>query len=567
MRFLVPILVAISGLLTPSGLGAQAAGSVSGPAPGLSDVQERRLANGIRLLVVERRDLTAFHATLVFRRGRAEEPPALAGATDLLARALYGATWPEDLDSTHGPTSLDALLQQEEGLLEALRLERLRLQKDPATATQAPALESSLQTLQATLRARFSASPLADAYAARGGRQTASAGPDALVVQTELPTEAFEFWCRTEAQRLAVLQLSRFSEARSALIADLRLPGRQGIALLRGAALPGHPYGRDLADNLPAIEALRRSDLRAWARHACGPDRLMLVVVGSLGMDAVRPVVERHFGLLPATKEVEDPILPEIPADLGDRRVQAALGAAPRLLVGWRIPPRAQADHLALCMAAQLLGGGRSSRLPLKLVAQKALAEHTEIQLDVPGGRLRGLLVADLTPAEGHSLAEVEGALHTEILRLQQEPIPLDEWQKALARLEVDHLVAQDDPASLARNLGLAWVEGGDWRLSDLEIQRLRTLGPEAVQTAARAWLRPTHRTTVLLQPDADEGKDPLDAEMARVLKTLAATRIEDLAQREHLVAEGLRQLRMLNASERLRTLKLLEAQLAPEKR
>jgi hypothetical protein len=91
MRFLVPILVAISGLLTASGLRAQAPGLT----PGLFDVQERRLANGIRLLVVERRDLTAFHATLVFRRGRAEEPPALAGATDLLARALYGATWPE----------------------------------------------------------------------------------------------------------------------------------------------------------------------------------------------------------------------------------------------------------------------------------------------------------------------------------------------------------------------------------------------------------------------------------------------------------------------------------------
>jgi hypothetical protein len=32
-------------------------------------------------------------------------------------------------------------------------------------------------------------------------------------------------------------------------------------------------------------------------------------------------------------------------------------------------------------------------------------------------------------------------------------------------------------------------------------------------------------------------------------------------------VAEGVRQLRMLSAEDRLRTLKLLEAQLAPEKR
>jgi hypothetical protein len=51
------------------------------------------------------------------------------------------------------------------------------------------------------------------------------------------------------------------------------------------------------------------------------------------------------------------------------------------------------------------------------------------------------------------------------------------------------------------------------------------------------------------------------------VLKALAATRINDPAQREQLVSEGLRQLRMLGTEERLRTLKLLTAQLPPEKR
>ena len=32
---------------------------------------------------------------------------------------------------------------------------------------------------------------------------------------------------------------------------------------------------------------------------------------------------------------------------------------------------------------------------------------------------------------------------------------------------------------------GFAWAEGGDWRLADTDISRLRTLNPEAVQAAA----------------------------------------------------------------------------------
>lgn len=557
MRFLVLPLVAALGLSAQS----------PSLAPRLADVQERRLSNGARLLLVERRNLAAFHAALVFRGGWAEEPPALAGATDLLARTLFGATWPEDLVSAKGPGSLDALLREEEGLLESLRLERLHQKKDPASTSLAPALEAKLQDLQSSLRARFSAAPLSDAYAARGGRQAASASPDALLAETDLPAEAFEFWCRTEAQRLTALQLSRFSEARTRLLADLRARGPEALALLRGAALPGHPYGRSLQDHLPSLEALRRSDLQGWARRLCAPDRLTLVLVGGLGMDAVLPLVERHFGALPAGGAVEDPLLPEIPADLGDRRIQASLGRTSSLLAGWRIPPRSHRDHLALRMAAKLLGGDPSGRLAERLVRQKLLARTAEVRMDVPGGRLPGLLVASLTPVEGHSLAELEGALHTEILRLQQEPIPADEWRRALTQVEVELLRIQDDPAALARALGLAWAEGGDWRQADQDLQRLRLLAPDAVQAAARAWLVPSHRTILWLQPRADEALDPLEAEMARVLKALAATRIEDLGQREHLVAEGLRQLRMLSPEERQRTLKLLEAQLAPEKR
>jgi zinc protease len=552
MHPLVPVLIATLGLASQ--------------APRPTEVQERRLANGARLLVVERRGLEAFHATLVFRGGRADEPTALAGASDLLAQTLYGATWPEDLEGPRARPELDTLLKEEEGLLESIRLERLRRGLD-ATASQLPGLEANLEAVQTRLKAHFAPSPLADLYVARGGRLHAAATADALIAEAELPLEAFAFWCRTEAQRLQTLQLSRFALERARLVARLRAQGPQGLALLLGAALPGHPYGRDLRDHLPALEALRWSELRSHARHTLNPEHLTLILVGGLSMETALPLVERHLGSLPVPPDGEDPVLPQIPADLGDRRVQAPLGSVPRLLTGWRLPPRRHPDHLALRMAAHLLGGTDSSRLPGRLLHQKALVREVQVELDQPGGRLPGLLVVDLKPADGHNLAELEGALHSEILRLQQEPIPSEEWQRALAQLEAGQLREQDDPPAQARALGRAWVEGGDWRLAETDMVRLRSLGPEAVQAAARAWLKPSHRTTVTLETAPDETRDPLEAELAQVLGALAALRIEDLAQRERLVTEGLRQLRMLGQEERLRTLRLLQAQLASVKR
>lgn len=552
MRALVTALLATLGLLAQ--------------VPKDTEVQERRLANGVRLLLVERRGLTAFHATLAFRGGRVEEPAALAGATDLLARALYGATWPEDLAMGPGAEDLEGLLTQEEGLLESLRLERQRQRHAPTRDEQATALAARLASVQAALRDRFSASPMADRYLAKGGRQSAEATADGLLVQTDLPLEHFPLWCQCEAQRLQVLRLSRFAQSRAAWVASLRTRGTRGEDLLRGTALSGHPYGRNLVEHLPILEALRRSDLRLQARRTLRPDRLTIVLVGPLSLEQVLPLLDRTLGALPAPADAEAALLPEVPADLGDRRVQASLGSGTRLLTGWRIPPRTHPDHLALRLAAQLLGGGAHGRLQARLLDDPALASQVEVSLDDPGGWFPGLLVVSAQPAPGRTPAELEGALHGEVLRLQQEPIPQEGWQRALALLEAQYLATVDVPADYARALGQAWLEGGDGHLVDQEARRLRRLTPEAVQAAVRRWLRPTHRTTVVLEPGAEASLDPLETEISRVLTALAARRIDDLAQREHLVAEGLRQLRMLSAEERLRTLKLLAAQLPAEK-
>lgn len=549
MRRLVPLLL----LLATLRLGAQV--------PRLTEVQERRLANGTRVLLVERRGLAAFHATLAFRGGRAEEPATLVGATDLLARALYGGTWPEDLDPAKS-APLDALLRQEEAALEALRVGRLQARRDPAAATRVVELEAGLAALQGRIRGLGPGAPLQDVYAALGGRQGAEATADGLRAWTELPLEAFETWCRTETQRLRILQLSHFSAARQELSAAFRAQAPEGWSLLLGAALPGHPYGRDRASHLPVLQAIRWSALRAHARQVLAPERMTLILVGGLSLEAALPLLERHFGTLPGQPALEEPVLPDIPADLGDRRAQASFGGSPRLLVGWRIPPRSHPDHLPLQVAAHLLAGGQAARLSSHLVQQKALALSIGLAFGLPGGRQSNLLALDLQPALGHGLPELEKALHGEVLRLQQDPISPEAWQRALAQLETDHLRTLDEPARLAGALAQAWIEGGDWRLADLEVQRLRSLRPEDVQAAARAWMNPAHRTTVWLEPDPEAGLDPLEAEAARVLKALAATRVEDPAQREHLVSEGLRQMRMLSPEERTRTLKLLEAQL-----
>ncbi|HJU84524.1 MAG TPA: insulinase family protein [Holophagaceae bacterium] len=527
------------------------------------EVVERRLANGARVILAQRPGDGAFHASLFFRQGGADETGAFVGATELLARSLYGHTWPEDIDED---PALDALLKQEEGLWEDLRLQRVQARRNPdSPPAQVEELQASLDALHQQIQAKLQQDPAADLYAAQGGRnQLSVATRDFLAFGVELPRAAFPFWCRTEVARLRRAELSRMPFDRGALLAEFKraaYPKDPGIAVLLGAALPGHPYGRDLSDHAASLEALRWSELRAFVRRTCAPSRLAIVLVGDLDPAEVMAELDQTLGRLPSQEGAEDAILPELNPELGDRRVQV-LGSDPRLLVGWRIPPRAHPDYSALALLAQILGGGASGRLEARLVDRQGLLQDVDASLGRPGARFPGLFIVEAHPLEGHSVREAEAAVHSEILRLQQEPISLEEWQKAVSQLELAHLATQEDAREFALALGLAWVQTGDWRTFLDEPRRWKALGPESLQRAARTYLVPLRRTTVAVERDVSASLDPIDLQIIEVLKSLAASHLSDPAQREALVSEGLRQMQMLPPAERERTLKLLRAQM-----
>lgn len=542
-----------SPLFTAAALLCAGAAAQSPAPPGLT---EQRLANGADLILVSRPGSGAFRAALLFRQGGVDEPPQLLGATELLSRCLLGPAWPEDLK---GNPALDALLAQEDGLAEELRVAQLQA-KGPSP--QADDLKAAHDAVMAQLEARFDHDAAAEIYGRSGAAANQAVDTrDFLASSVELPAPAFRLWCETESDRLKRMALSRLPFARASLVADLRsgaFPKDAAVAVLLGAALPGHPYGRNLADYSAAVASLRRNDLRAYARRACAPGRMAIVLVGDLDPAATLAALQKTLGALPEGEPPEPPVLPDLNLALGDRRVQIQ-GTGFRLLAGWRVPARTSPDAPALELLSRILGGGASARLSKRL---KSLASEVEVSTGRPGSRYPNLLVVDAKPLPGHSLQEVEDAVESEILRLRQEPVSQDEWNRALAQMELGRLDAESDAGDLAAALGLAWAQTGSWRGFLDEAARLRAAGPEALQRAAATYLVPSHRTVVEVLPDPSRRLDEQDRSFLEVLRVLAARKVEDPAQRETLVAEGLRQFQMLPQSERAKTLDLLRRQL-----
>jgi predicted Zn-dependent peptidase len=540
----------LAAALLCAGAGAQA------PAPPVAGLTEQRLANGADLILVSRPGSGAFRASLFFRQGGVDEPPQLLGATELLSRCLLGPAWPEDLKDDPG---LDALLDQEDGLGEELRVALLQAK---GASPRVDELKAAHDAVLAQLEARFDHAASGEVYGESGASANQAVDTrDFLASGVELPASAFRLWCETEVLRLKRMELSRLPFARASLVADLRagaFPKDPAVAVLLGAALPGHPYGRNLADYASAVAALRRNELRAYARRACAPSRMAILIVGDLDAAPAIAQLQKTLGALPQGDPPDPPVLPDLNLALGDRRVQIQ-GEGFRLLTGWRIPARSSPDAPALELLVRILGGGPSARLSKRLTG---LASDLSVSTGRPGARYPNLLVVDAKPLPGHSLQEVKDAIESEILRLRQEPVSQDEWNRALAQLDLAHLNTESDAADFTAALGMAWTQTGSWRGFTEEEGRLRKAGPEALQRAAATYLLPDHRTAVEVVPDPSRRLNEQDRAFMEILRALAARKVEDPAQRESLVGEGLRQFQLLPQAERAKTLELLRRQL-----
>lgn len=526
--------------------------AVALPAQG-PETTERRLSNGMRVLVVERPSNGMVHAALFVRGGRSDSGGLPPTSVELLARSLFGRCTPADLSS-----KAEAIVREEEALCESMRRETLQRSRFEPGA-EPPEVTPLHAEAMARLKAELGDTTSLDLFEQLGvTTRMTHANADFISTSIDLPARQLEPWARLEAKLLKDLNLYRFPLEREIWLEDLRRSdlADAGLSPLLGSAFVGQPYASAMDENPGAIACLTRTDAKTLATRLISPDRLLLVLVGDISAESLVPMLATTFGSLGSGSELE-PILSGSTPSMSTLRLQVSRSTHPRIYMGWRVPPASAADTLALALTARVLGQGASGRL--QRLVDHGLARGVKVELGVPGARGLNLLLITAEPEEGHSLAELEMALRGEILRLMEEAVPGDEFQKALNQIERQYLAAEEDPATLATTLGSGWAVLGDWHQAFIPAKRRQQIRPEEIQRVARIHLSMDRAIIGIVEPDRNLSEDPLDHKLALVLRALALRKGVEPAKAETLVQEGMRQLQMLPRDQRAATLKLLD--------
>ncbi|MEV6487700.1 pitrilysin family protein [Actinoplanes sp. NPDC051633] len=241
--------------------------------------------------------------------------------------------------------------------------------------------------------------------------------------------------------------------------------------------------------------------------YACG--NAVLSVAGDFDVAKITPLIERHFGDVPARPAPERPDFDE--PDLAAEKRESytdRLAPLPAVASAWRVPDPVNSfsDYLPFLVLAEVLTDGEASRLVERLVQRDRTATSIGGYIGFMGDEFgvrnptAMLLQAHMPP--GGDAEKVLRTVDEELDRLASDGLGAGELARTQARMATHHL--RDTDAVLGRALPMAVLELQRGRPELLnEVPKLVGEVTEAQIVAAAASLRPERRATVEVVPGA----------------------------------------------------------------
>ena len=272
---------------------------------------------------------------------------------------------------------------------------------------------------------------------------------------------------------------------------------------------PDHPYHHEVIGSMEDLSLATLDDARRFFNRWYGPNNATLVLAGDIDPARARELVEKYFGSIPTGTGVAAPGSPAAPP--------ATTTAAPRLERETRIPMEAkiqqpqlfvdyltpasfsQGDH-EMDVVAQLLGGGKASRLYRRLVYDLQIAQS--VGANQQSQLLGSVFELSASPMPGHTVDEILAVIDEELARLARVPVEPQELDRAKNQIEFDMLRNLEPLLARAERLQAYNQITGDPGQLPADLAAYRAVDAAAVQRAAARYLGHRGRVIIDVSPN-----------------------------------------------------------------
>jgi zinc protease len=258
----------------------------------------------------------------------------------------------------------------------------------------------------------------------------------------------------------------------------------------------GHPYAHPTIGSMKHLEEATLADMQAFFRANYRASRLILTLAGDVKPDHGFRLAEQYFGDLPRLPGRRRPYLAALPPHEGVPRSEIT-SAVPRdaVYAAWRLPKAGDPDLEALGLATSVLGDGITSRLHQALVRTELAEGAGAFTMSLARGNSVG--VASARCWDGVEPAALEAAMLEAWQQFVDEGPSTEEHERAQAQFAREWLTELSALDQRADRFGQAATLHGS---PDWVNQRLRTVlavTKDDVVRATRQWLAQDNRAVL----------------------------------------------------------------------
>ncbi len=350
---------------------------------------------------------------------------------------------------------------------------------------------------------------------AAGGDNNATTSSDRTDYFENAPSNALELMLFLEADRMGHLLdsmgPSKVDGQRDVVKNERRQSyenrpyGMSSIAIDEHLYPANHPYHWPTIGSMEDLTAASYDDVVQFFKTYYVPNNASMVIAGDLNPKTTKELVTKWFADVPSGK----PVLPiDVPvAYLTDqtRLVMEDKVQLPRLYLAWLSPASLTPGDAQLDVLANVLAGGKNSRLYKRLVYDMQIAQ------DVSAGQSSSALSSSFqivaTARAGHTLEELRKVIMEEIARLKNETPSAREVQRVINEYEASFLDRLENIGGKAAQLNAYFSLTGDPDYFNEDLSRYTSLSPDDIRAVADTYLRDNGMVILSVVP---EGKKEL---------------------------------------------------------
>lgn len=250
-------------------------------------------------------------------------------------------------------------------------------------------------------------------------------------------------------------------------------------ALREKAVFTGHPYANDPEGTIENISRFKPEDLRSYHKQAMQTSKLLLVIVGDLEAETLKPKIAAAFGKLPLGSYQPKPI----PALVFDKpSVDVATRTLPTNYVQgtYAAPAPSEADIYAMRVATAIL----TDRVFEEVRVQRNLSYAPSASLEERAASTGGIYVTAVDANQSVSI------MLDEISKLQKGEVDASTVSGVTGQYLTTYYLGQETNAAQAADLATNELIGGGWRKAFEFLDKIRQVTPQDVERVSQKYMR-----------------------------------------------------------------------------